>query len=126
MSWVTSAQVSEALGGSVTDPFLDTCTDAANDWAFRRRAQAGYSDDSTRSPGSDVSLGVINYAVVLWRERGAADSYATFDEFSTGVIPSPTMSQILRLLGVPKPQVDRRDSDRDIAYAYRHGYRGIR
>ena len=120
MSWVSVDQVSEALGGNVTDPFLGTCTDAANAWAERRRRQAGYHDDSSRSPGPDADLGVITYAIVLFRERGSVDSYASFDEFATGVIPPSTITQALRLLGIPRPAVDRLDTDA----AYRNRYRG--
>ena len=110
MAWVDVSQVSEALGGS-SDPFLQPCTDAANAWAFRRRQSAGYADDPDVSPGPDADLGVITYAIVLFRERGSVDSYASFDEFSTGIVPSSTVTQALRLLGVPKPMVDKLTTD---------------
>ncbi len=125
MSWVSVDAVAEAIGGSATDPFLVRCTDAANAWAYRRRKQAGYTDDSNQSPGPDADLGVITYATVLFRERGAVDAYASFDEFATGTVPSSSITQCLRLLGIPRPMVDRLDSDRDMAWRYRHGYTGI-
>lgn len=125
--WVTVDQVAEALGPQqdAADPFLSTCTDAANAFGFRRRAQAGYIDDPDVPPGPDASLGVTTYAVALYRERGSVDSFASFDEFATGSVPSSSFGQVLRLLGVPRPQVDRLASDL-LLTPYRHrGYPGI-
>lgn len=111
MGWVTVEQVAEALGSGTDDPFLAACTDAANAWAYRRRKSSGYLDDTDVSPGADAELGVITYAIVLYRERGAVDSYASFDDFAAGAVPSSSITQALRLLGVPKPQVDRAATD---------------
>ena len=122
MAWVTVDQVAEALGAPTDDPYLQTCTDAADQWAQQRRAQAGYVDDPDVSPGPRVDLGVITYAVVLWRERGAVDSYASFDEFSSGVVPSSTVTQACRLLGIPKPMVDKAAGDPPPGYV-RLGWR---
>jgi len=108
-TWVDSAEVAEALGSvSAADaPYLDRCTAAANEFAFRRRREAGYIDDPDISPGADASMGTTMYAVALFRERGSVDSFASFDEFAAGLPPSSSFGQVLRLLGVPKPAVDR-------------------
>jgi hypothetical protein len=108
-TWVDSAAVAEALGGvaPADEDFLDRCTAAANTFAFRRRQQAGYTDDPDVSPGPDADMGVTLYAQALFRERGSVDSYASFEDFSTGVLPPSSFGQVLRLLGVPKPAVDR-------------------
>ena len=98
----------DAIGTPVTDAdHLNRCVAAANAFAYRRRSQAGYLDSTTTSPGPDVTLGVITYAVALYRERGAVDSYASFEDFATGAFPPSTFGQVLRLLGVPRPAVDR-------------------
>lgn len=107
--WASVADVIDALGpvADPLDPFLTTATDAANAFAFRRRYEAGYVDDPDISPGPDVAAGVTLYAVALYRERGSTDSFASFDAFQTGVVPSSTFAQVLRLLAVPRAQVDR-------------------
>lgn len=109
MTWVDSSDVADAVGGvSSSDmDFLDRCTAAANEFAFRRRREAGYNDDSQSSPGPDASMGVTMYAVALFRERGSVDSFSSFEEFAQGVPPQATFGQVLRLLGIPKPAVDR-------------------
>jgi hypothetical protein len=124
-AWVDSSDVAAALGGVTAndEEYLDRCTAAANEWAFRRRHQAGYRDDSNTSPGPDASMGVTMYAVALFRERGSVDSFASFEEFSTGVLPQATFGQVLRLLGIPKPAVDRPWTTDELIAA---GYRGIR
>jgi len=105
--WATPDDVNAALGGTATDTeFLTACTDAANAYAFRRRLEAGYVDDELITPGPDVTMGVVMYAVSLYRERGSVDSYASFDAFASGVMPSSTYGQVNRLLGVPRGQVD--------------------
>ena len=108
-TWVTSAMVEEWLGiGTATandTAFITKCVSAANAFAYRRRVESGYGQDSlTTSPGGDVTLGTIMYAALLYRERGSADSFASFD--SMGVTPVPSaLGRILQLLGVGRPQV---------------------
>lgn len=107
--WATPADVALALADTAdaADPFLVACTDAANAWAWRRRTEAGYTDDDPDvSPGPDVSMGVTVYAVALFRERGTVDSYASFEQFSIGAVPQSSYGQVLRLLGVPRGQCD--------------------
>lgn len=120
VTWITSADVAEALGIPVTDTgFLDRCTEAANAYAFRRRAEAGYVDSPDVSPGPDASMGVTIYAVALYRERGAVDSFASFDAFQSGIVPAGTFAQVNRLLGVPRAAVDRPDPELVVNPLYR-------
>jgi len=126
ISWVTVDEVTDALGVPVSDPdHLQRCVDAANAFCYRRRQQAGYSDLQDVSPGPDASMAVIIYATTLYRERGAVDSFASFSEFQVGVIPTSSMGQILRLLGVPKPAVDRPPTPEQIAAARQRRYAAI-
>jgi hypothetical protein len=108
VSWVTVDEVTDALGVPVTDPdHLQRCVDAANQYGYRRRLEAGYVDALDVSPGPDASMGVIIYATALYRERGAVEGFSSFDGFAAGTIAPGTNSQILRLLGVPRPAIDR-------------------
>jgi hypothetical protein len=128
--WISTADVLAALGpvADPLDPFLETATAAADAFAQRRRASAGYIDDPDVSPGPDVTTGTTLYAVALFRERGAVDSFASFDAFQTGVIPSGSMGQVLRLLGVGRPAVDRPYTDAELQASrtrYRLGVRDV-
>lgn len=248
MGWTSAAAVARALGPSVPadDPYLADCVDAANAWAFRKRAEAGYVDDpmagtatglftamwqfstntmiadpgvrhyrnntartqlamsitdddsidrhaalmgliagdrlairstqtadawgtfslsaapvdlitwvrldgavdaagaaatppgnndrilfdfvrpagSGAAPSGDVALGTTMYAAVLFRERGSADSFASFDELAA-FVPTGTMGQILRLLGVGRGQTDKAPANGTApAVMLRHPARG--
>lgn len=107
-TWITSSNVTEWLGiatATANDTaFITTCVAAANSWAFRRRLAAGYTDSLTTSPNGAVTLGTTMYAASLYRQRGAVDSFASFDGMGTG---TPTMShgEIMRLLGINRAQV---------------------
>lgn len=108
-TWITSANVEEWLGivtATANDTaFITKCVLAANAFAYRRRVESGYLEDSlTTSPGGDVTLGTIMYAALLYRERGSADSFASFDAMGTIPVPS-ALGRILQLLGVGRPQV---------------------
>jgi hypothetical protein len=108
--WTSPADIAQYLGGTVdpADPYLDTCADAADDFIRRRRLEAGYDDDrdpAAGPPSFAVGLGTTMYGGTLFRERGSADSYASFDEtasfFTTG-----TWSRIKQLCGLGRGQVD--------------------
>jgi hypothetical protein len=108
-TWVTNAMVEEWLGiatATANDTaFITKCVSAANAFAYRRRVESGYLEDSlSTSPGGDVTLGTIMYAALLYRERGSADSFASFDAMGTMPVPS-ALGRILQLLGVGRPQV---------------------
>ena len=107
-TWTTSANVTEFLGiaaATANDTaYIATCVAAANQWAFRRRVQAGYSDSPTTSPSSDVTLGTTLYAAALYRERGSIDSFQTYE---TMMAPTTAfnMGRIHQLLGINRSQV---------------------
>ena len=107
-SWTTVANVQEWLGiASATandTAFLTTAVNAANDWSYRRRKAAGYSDSLSTAPSRDVLLGATLLAAVWYRERGSVDSYASFSDLGNPV-PVMTMGQVNRLLGINRSQV---------------------
>lgn len=108
VAWITVEEVTDALGVPVTDPdHLQRCVDAANAFCYRRRLQAGYIDALEVSPGPDVSMAAIFYATALYRERGSVDSFASFEAYQAGAVPPSTFGQVLRLLGTPRPAIDR-------------------
>jgi hypothetical protein len=108
VSWVNSSDVTSWLGIDVASAndtaFITVCVNAANNYIFRKRREAGYTDSQTTVPGADVKLGTIMYAATLYRERGSADSFASFDSMSSIPIPS-TMGRIMALIGCGRPQV---------------------
>ena len=107
-TWITSSNVTEWLGiASATandTAFITTCVNAANAWAYRRRAAAGYFDSLTTSPSAAVTLGVTMYAASLYRQRGAVDSFASFDGMGNPVV-NLSHGEIMRLLGINRAQV---------------------
>jgi len=78
---------------------------AANAFCYRRRQEAGYWDAAVTVPSLDCKLAVVQYAAILYRERGSAEALASFDPLAVGGLPTGNYGQILRLLGVGKPQV---------------------
>jgi len=107
VSWTTVDAVVDALGETVDvdDPNLPAVVDAANAWAFRKRFEAGYVDDPDVAPDGAVAYGTTLRAVGLYRQRGSADSYASFEDLST-FAPVGAMGEINRLLGVGRGRVD--------------------
>jgi hypothetical protein len=133
VGWAGVEEVTDALGVPVTDPdHLQRCVDASNAFCYRRRQKAGYIDLPDVSPGPDATMAAILYATTLYRERGSVDSFASFDAFAAGAIPSGSMGQVLRLLGTPRPAVDRPPSPDEVAATRLarsqsvFAYRGIR
>ena len=108
--WTSDADVVEWLGidsATANDTaFISECVEAANEWCFRKRQQAGYTTDrATFVPSGDVKLGTTMYAATLYRERGSVDSFASFDAMALGAAPNATFGRILQLLGVNRSQV---------------------
>lgn len=109
-TWVTTdAQVEDWLGiGTATaadQAFITQCRLAANEFAYRRRNEAGYKNESlTTVPNASVLLGTIAYAGFLYRQRGAVTDFASFDGLAAGgsMGLSPMIKQ---LLGVDRPSV---------------------
>ena len=108
VSWTTSSDVLSFLGidvATVNDTaYIATCVQASNLYCFRKRREAGYTDSMTTVPGADIKFGTTLYAALLYRERGSADSFASFDSMSSVPIPS-SMGRIMALLGCGRPQV---------------------
>lgn len=106
VTWITDADVEEWLGISTATAndtaFITDCVAASNAWCYRRRTSAGYNDTPATAPSGDVKLGAVMYAATLYRERGSVDSFASFDGAGP---PFGSLSRILQLLGVNRPQV---------------------
>lgn len=103
--WVDTAFVEVLLGYQPAGDdatYLEYCVDAANDFAFNRRQEAGYANDLAEvAPGHNAQLGTGLYAMALYRERGSVDSFQSFQDTPTpGVFG--TMGQINKLLGIPR------------------------
>lgn len=108
ITWISEIDVEEAIGvvpaSEVDEIYITVVTNAANDWAYRRRFTAGYYDNPSVVPGPAVSLGTTIYAQTLYRERAASDTAASFQDFGVGA-PVGGLGQIMRLLGINRPQV---------------------
>ena len=109
-TWIVLGDLEDYLGFTFTNPSadLDVATmavGAANAFAYRRRQEAGYWDSPTTVPGLDCKLAATQYAAILYRERGSTEAFASFDPLATGGPVTGNYGQILRLLGVGKPQV---------------------
>ncbi len=109
-TWVTVAQCETYLGVDIADPsddytLLTQARNAACDFAYRRRQEAGYADSLSVSPGHDATLGTLMYAAALWRSRGSTqDTFATFDNMGQASVSAMT-PVIKQLLGIDRPQV---------------------
>jgi hypothetical protein len=108
-TWITNTQIGTYLDIPLTSTnaatLLVQCAAAANAFAFRRRYEAGYLQDSlTTSPGGDVTLGTIMIGAAYFRQQGSYTSLASFDGMGTppanGITP-----MVLQLLGINRPQV---------------------
>lgn len=107
-TWISKNDIADWLyTASATagdDAFLTICASAANQFAWRRRMEAGYFDSLTTVPSQDVKLGTIMYGGALYRQRGSIDTFASFDSMGTATVTglSPIIKQ---LLGIDRPQV---------------------
>lgn len=108
-TWITDNDVLDWLGidpaSAIDQNFVTACTEAANAFAYRRRKSAGYADSLTVVPNAAAKLGTIQYAGMLYRERGTAgENFASFSQM--GAIPvTGSMGQIMRLLGVNRARI---------------------
>ena len=107
-TWIVAGNVTEFLGiatATANDTaFIATCVSAANQFAYRKRQEAGYSDSLTTSPGGDVTLGTTLYAAGLYRERGSIDSFQSFQDMTVSA-PTMTLGRVMQLLGCNRSQV---------------------
>jgi hypothetical protein len=108
-TWITNTQIANYLDIPLTSTnaaaLLVQCAAAANAFAFRRRNEAGYLQDSlTTSPGGDVTLGTIMIGAAYFRQQGSYTALASFD--GMGVPPANGITpMVLQLLGINRPQV---------------------
>lgn len=111
ITWVSATQVAQAAGIDIDTldgdqlAWLEACTEAAEDWAFRRRREAGWNDHPNVVPGHDAAQGVALYAMALYREQGSVDSFQGYSDAPVGGTPGASVAQINRLLSIPRPQV---------------------
>lgn len=105
--WIDEAFVETQLGytpeGSDAD-YLTQCVEAANDWAFLRRAKAGWDDLPTIAPGHNAKLGTAQYAMALYRAKGSVDQFSTFADTPL-VGMTGTMGDIKKLLEIDRAGV---------------------
>jgi hypothetical protein len=108
--WTDEAAVTAWLGiesaTSNDTAFIATCVEAANEWCYRKRQEAGYTTDRTTFvPSGDVALATTLYAAISYRERGTSgDLYGSYDGF--GSQPQPvTLARVMQLLGCPRARV---------------------
>jgi len=103
VTWITSTDVELFVGAVEADTdeadYLDLCTAAANDWCYRRRETAGYSDNPSLVPGAAPKQGTILYAGSLFRQKGSLDNFQSFEAMPTPA-PVGSMGEIMRLLGI--------------------------
>jgi hypothetical protein len=109
-TWIAVGDLEDYLGYTFTNPSADLdiatmAVGAANAFAYRRRQESGYFDSPSTVPGLDVKLGTVQYAAILYREKGSVEALASFDPLATGGPVAGNFGQIMRLLGVNKPQV---------------------
>ena len=108
-TWVTTQELTNYLNITVASAndttLIGQARDAANQFCWRRRMEAGYVDSLTTVPSADVKLGVLAYGAACYRARGSSgDTYATFDG-----MPAPTVvalpAMVKQLLGIDRPAV---------------------
>ena len=107
-TWVSATDVEDWIGiGTATAgdaAFLTLAAAAASAFCFLRRQEAGYHDSLTVLPSTAVGLGTRAYGGFLYRQRGSATDFASFDGMvssgSNGLSP-----MIKQLLGVNRAQV---------------------
>jgi len=108
-TWVSTQELTNYLNITVASSndttLIGQARDAANQFCWRRRMQAGYFDSLTTVPSADVKLGVLAYGAALYRARGSSgDTYATFDGMGTPtVVALPAM--VKQLLGIDRPAI---------------------
>jgi hypothetical protein len=108
-TWVNATDIEDYVGIGTASmdeaAFLTQCAAACSAFAYRRRYEAGYLQDSlTTVPSADVKLGTIMIGAAYFRQKGSFNTIATFDGMgappSTGVTP-----MVMQLLGINRPQV---------------------
>jgi len=107
-TWITATDIQTWLGISVATSadaaFTTQCAAAANQFIYTRRQESGWFDSLTTAPSDAVKLGTIQYGGMLYRQRGAIDVFASFNEMGTA--PVTGLSPIIKqLCGLDRPQI---------------------
>lgn len=108
-TWITTQNLTTYLDIPLTSSnaatLITQSVAAANAFAYRRRVEAGYLQDSlTTSPSADVTLGTLMIAAAYFRQQGSYTALASFD--GMGVPPANGITpMVLQLLGINRPQV---------------------
>jgi hypothetical protein len=107
-TWITASQIEDWIGigtaSALDAAFLTQCAAAANNVAFRRRQEAGWTDLLGTSPGGDATLGTIMLGGAYYRNRGSIDQFASFGD-GGAVSVTGLSGMIKQLLGIDRPQV---------------------
>jgi hypothetical protein len=106
-TWITASDIQTWLGIAVAtaadEAFTTQCAAAANQFIYLRRQESGYHDGLGTAPSDAVKLGTIQYGGMLYRQRGAIDVFASFNEMGTA--PVTGLSPIIKqLCGLDRPQ----------------------
>jgi len=106
-TWITASDIQTWLGIAVAtaadEAFTTQCAAAANQFIYLRRQESGYHDGLATAPSDAVKLGTIQYGGMLYRQRGAIDVFASFNEMGTA--PVTGLSPIIKqLCGLDRPQ----------------------
>jgi hypothetical protein len=109
VTWIDTNDVVPYLGIWPSEDadleWFESCVDAANTWCFEKRQAAGYFDLPNHVPTVRVKAGAVMKAAELYRRRGTTgDQFASFNQFD-GTQPVYNDPEILRLLGINRPQV---------------------
>ncbi len=108
-TWVSTQELTNYLNITVASSndttLIGQAREAANQFCWRRRMEAGYVDSLTTVPSADVKLGTLMYGADLYRQRGSmGDSYATFE--GMGAPPVVALRPMVKqLLGIDRPAV---------------------
>jgi len=108
-TWISTQELTTYLNITVASAndttLIGQAREAANQFCWRRRFEAGYFDSLTTVPSADVKLAVLMYGAACYRARGSSgDTYATFDGMGTPtVVALPGM--VKQLLGIDRPAV---------------------
>jgi hypothetical protein len=106
-TWITASDIQTWLGIAVAtsadEAFTTQCAAAANQFIYTRRQESGWHDPLATAPSDAVKLGTIQYGGMLYRQRGAIDVFASFNEMGTA--PVTGLSPIIKqLCGLDRPQ----------------------
>lgn len=104
-TWVDGQDIADWLHITYASDqdFLDQCAAAANEFCWRRRQEAGYTDSLTTVPNGSVQLGTVQMGGALYRARGSVEQFASFSEFGAVTAVTGLSPIIKQLLGIPRP-----------------------